>query len=449
MNILNHLTKSNKIALIQGKKKISFTDLLEQGLRFGTYLTHQGIKKDDAVLIFIPLSITLYKTMIGAWAIGAVPIFVDFSRGVHFVNDTVLRLKPKAVICDHITALARLKYPSLKKIKMLKIHARGVQAPILNLDDAHPALLTFTSGTTGTPKTVVRSHGFLMAQYEVLKEHLDFSSHHTDLGTLAVFTLANLASLMTTVLPTKRYQAKVIPKKLARSIEKESVSRLIGSPKLISDLLQYSKLKTVEVVYLGGAPVYPSVIKKIPEHIDLHLVYGSTEAEPIAHLKWSQIDEVALEKIRSGYGLPVGRVVPEVECMIGEDHEILVRGVTVLAKDGPGTWHKTGDTGFFDETGSLWLTGKVSQTINDKYGILHPFAIECVLDSHFGIRGAVLKEQQHRIVVIGECGLEEAQILAVLEGFHVDRVMKIEALPMDKRHGAKIDYERVKEMISK
>ena len=449
MNILDRLEKSNKIALIQGKKKISFANLLDEGLRFGGYMTSQDIKKGDYVLIFVPLSTCLYKAMIGAWAIGAIPIFVDFSRGVDFVNDTVLRLKPKAVICDHITGLVRLKYPALKKVKTLKVHAKGSESAILSLDDEHPAILTFTSGTTGFPKTVVRSHGFLIAQYEVLQEHLDFSSHHTDLGTLAVFTLANLASNMTTVLPNKRYKAKVIPEELAKSIEKEGVSRLIGSPKLISDLLQYSKLETVEVIYLGGAPVYPRVVEKIPKHIDLHIVYGSTEAEPIAHLKWSQIGELELKKIKTGYGLPVGRVVPEVECMIGEDCEIFVRGATVLAKEGPDTWHPTGDTGFFDEAGSLWLTGKVNQTIKDKHGMLHPVAVECVLDSHFGVRGAVLSVDDCRIVVVEESGPEEERILEVLKSFHINQVIKVEALPMDKRHGAKIDYNKVKEMITK
>ena len=108
-----------------------------------------------------------------------------------------------------------------------------------------------------------------------------------------------------------------------------------------------------------------------------------------------------------------------------------------------------GDTGFFDEAGFLWLTGKTNQTIKDKHGTLHPFAIECVLDSHFGIRGAVLSEDNRRIVVVEESELKEAQILDVLKPFHIDQVIKVEALPMDKRHGAKIDYNKVRELITK
>jgi len=445
--MLDRLEKSSKIALIQGKKKISFANLLEQGLRFGSDMKEQGINKGDYVLIFIPLSISLYQTFIGAWAIGATPIFIDFSRGVDFVNDAVLRLKPKAMICDHVTGLVRLKYPALRKVKILKVSAKGDERVHLDLDDEHPAVLTFTSGTTGTPKVVIRSHGFIMGQYEVLSKHADFSSHHKDLGTLAIFTVANLLSNITTVLPNKRYKAKIVPKELAKSIEKEGISRLLGSPKLIADLLQYSQLPMVKVIYLGGAPVYPSVAEKVPKHIDLHIAYGSTEAEPIAHIKWSEVGESVLKKIKLGHGLPVGRVIPEIECMIGEESEILVRGATVLAKDGVGAWHPTGDTGFFDEDGLLWLTGRVSQTIKDQHGILHPFAVECVLDSHFGIRGAVLRMDNRRIVVIAKNGPKEQEILDVLAPFHVERVIEVEFLPMDKRHGAKIEYLKVKEMV--
>ncbi|MCL1991018.1 MAG: AMP-binding protein [Defluviitaleaceae bacterium] len=448
MNMLDRLERSSKIALIQGKKKISFADLLEQGLRFGSDMGEQGINKADYILIFIPLSISLYQTFIGTWAIGAVPIFIDFSRGVDFVNDAIVRLQPKAMICDHVTGLVRLKYPALRKVKVLKVSEKGDEITHLDLDNEHPAVLTFTSGTTGTPKVVIRSHGFLMDQYDVLSKHADFSSDHKDLGTLAIFTVANLLSNITTVLPKKRYKTKVIPKELAKSIEKEGINRLIGSPKLIADLLQYSHLPMVKVIYLGGAPVYPSVAEKVPKHIALHIVYGSTEAEPIAHIRWSEVGEAMLKKIKLGHGLPVGRVIPEVECMIGEESEILVRGAIVLAKDGVGAWHPTGDTGFFDEDGLLWLTGRVSQTIKDRHGILHPFAVECVLDDHFGIRGAVLNVSDSRVVVIEENGPTEKQILSALAAFKIERVVIVENLPMDKRHGAKINYNHVREMMT-
>ena len=48
------------------KEKIFFVDLLDQGLRFGGYMTSQGIQKGDDVLMFVSLSIYLYKAMIGA-----------------------------------------------------------------------------------------------------------------------------------------------------------------------------------------------------------------------------------------------------------------------------------------------------------------------------------------------------------------------------------------------
>jgi acyl-coenzyme A synthetase/AMP-(fatty) acid ligase len=97
MNILELLKPSNKTAIIQGKSRITYSELLDSGLKFGGYLRNKGIKSGNTVLIFIPLSIELYTAMIGAWSIGASAIFIDFSRGSKFVSDSIERLTQLAV----------------------------------------------------------------------------------------------------------------------------------------------------------------------------------------------------------------------------------------------------------------------------------------------------------------------------------------------------------------
>ena len=56
-NILELLKPSDKIALIQGKKRISYEGLLDRGVRFGGSLRREGIESGQYVLVFIPLSI--------------------------------------------------------------------------------------------------------------------------------------------------------------------------------------------------------------------------------------------------------------------------------------------------------------------------------------------------------------------------------------------------------
>ena len=289
MNILELLQPSDKTALIQGDKRVTYFELLKGGLQFGGCLHSEGVKAGSYVLIFIPLSIELYMAMIGAWSIGASAIFIDLSQGSKFVSDSIERLKPDVIVCDTITSFIRNMYPKMRGIKMLNIKSSGKSVDIEKVDSEHSAILTFTSGTTGIPKIAVRTHGFLINQYNVLRGHIDFNESHIDLGTLPVFTLANLAANMTTLLPDKSYKSKIMAAKLARQMSHERVTRVICSPSLMANLLKHSNLPYLKNAYLGGGPVYPSILEKVRKDVDLHVVYGSTEAEPISSIRWLDV----------------------------------------------------------------------------------------------------------------------------------------------------------------
>ncbi|MCL2059600.1 MAG: AMP-binding protein, partial [Oscillospiraceae bacterium] len=291
---------------------------------------------------------------------------------------------------------------------------------------------------------------------------MDFNENHIDLGTLPVFTLASLAAGMTTLLPDKSHRSRINAKKLATAMARENVSRAICSPALVANLLSHSSLPELKTIYLGGAPVYPSLLKKINKNVDLHIVYGSTEAEPISGIRWADVPQADREKINAGAGLPVGSIVSEVECAIGEGKEIMVSGDTVLKgylggigdddnklRDGDRIWHRTGDAGYIDEHGRLWLLGRVSQTVTDSMGTLYPFCVECVLDAHFGIRGAILSFQGERIVVVEKGSANPDDVLQALKPQHIARVIAVKKIPMDKRHNAKIDYAQLQHLITK
>jgi len=460
MNILELLKPSVKTALIQNGKHVSYAKLLESGLGFGGYLRHKGTAVGNHALIFTPLSTDLYIALIGAWSIGAIPIFIDFSHGAKFVNDSIERLKPDLIVCDQVTGLIRNSYPKMRRVKAVHIDKRKNTIVPVRLDEAHPAILSFTSGTTGIPKIAVRSHGFLIDQYHALVEHFNYNENHIDLGTLPVFTLANLASGMTTLLPDKSYKSRINSAKLAKTMEREKVSRVICSPALMANLLNYSSLPSLRNAYLGGGPVYPSLLDKIRKDIDLHIVYGSTEAEPISSIRWQDIGSADRDKITSGAGLPVGFIASGVECKIGEGEEVIVSGKTVLKgyldglgddenkiRDGNKIWHRTGDAGYFDKQGRLWLLGRVNQAIHDKFGILHPFSLECVLDNQFGIRGAVLLKSGKRTVVIENGSADPASVLEALRPMHIEKVITVKTIPMDARHGTKIDYNHLEKIV--
>lgn len=460
MNLIELLKSSDKTALIQGNKRITYADLLSDGLRLGGRLRNEGVGLGNNVLIFVPLSIELYTALIGVWSVGASAIFIDFSRGARFISDSLDRLKPEIIVCDNITGLLRNIYSKMRRIPAINHTERGDPASTNLVTNEQPAILTFTSGSTGFPKIAVRTHGFLINQYNALRNHLDFNENHIDLGTLPVFTLANLASNITTLLPDKSYRSKIDSAKLSKQMNREGVTRAICSPALMANLLKHGGLPHLKTAYLGGGPVFPSILEKIRNDVDLHIVYGSTEAEPISSVRWSDVSLEDRQNIASGGGLLVGQIVPEIECRIGEGKEILVSGETVLSgylggigddenkiRTGGKIWHRTGDAGYIDSLNRLWLLGRVSQTINDEAGTLYPFCVDCILDSHFGIRGAIIVQNRERVLVIEKGSARPDKVLGVLALQKIFRIVEIKKIPMDNRHGAKVDYDKLKNIV--
>ena len=173
-----------------------------------------------------------------------------------------------------------------------------------------------------------------------------------------------------------------------------------------------------KTIYTGGAPVFPSLLDKIQSdypNMDIITVYGSTEAEPIAHMRWKDTSDSDHSRMLAGDGLLVGKPVRATQLQIIPDQpthntpptplpietigEIIVTGDHVLKGylNGRGNdenklninntiWHRTGDAGWLDSSGRVWLVGRCSAAIRrPNKPPIYPFGIECAAMSHPGI----------------------------------------------------------------
>jgi len=353
-----------------------------------------------------------------------------------------------------------------------------------------PALVTFTSGSTGVPKAAVRTHRFLLAQHEALASGIALEAGEIDLATLPVFVLANLAAGATTVIPDVdlRQPGAVDAGRIFAQIERRGVTRVTASPAFFERLIAHGRatgrtLPMLRKIYTGGAPVFPGLLDELRELAPLAnpvAVYGSTEAEPIAHIEARAMTPDDLAAMRAGRGLLAGPPVPEVSLRIlrdrwgvprgdmsaealaaetmpaGQAGEIVVTGGHVLKGylGGIGdeetkfrvageSWHRTGDAGLLDAGGRLWLLGRCAARIDDVRGSLYPFGAECVAMTFPGVRrAAVLAHAEKRLLVIeGEADEALGQRLREATAWaFIDDVIFITKMPVDKRHNAKIDY---------
>ena len=521
-------THPDKPALLETRagrpRSLTFAQLERDSARTSTRLKQLGLQRGDAALVFVPMSIELYVALIALFRLGLVGVFLDPSAGKAHIERCLSLYPPRGFIGTPKAHLLRLTCPALRRIPvqcvtggwmpgahslMLRscragsasLHAARPAQPALQekthpgLNVRHavvpvakdtPALITFTSGSTGQPKAAVRTHGFLLEQHRVLQRSLGFDAQDVVLSTLPVFVLSHLGCGVTSLLPRAdlRRVGSINPKPVLEQIEAHQATAIEASPAFLECLLQASQpMRSIRRVFTGGAPVFPRLLKDFHELAPcarLIAVYGSTEAEPIAEIAYDEMSQKDLQAMRSGAGLLAGEPIEDVTLRILPDRwgapigpftqgefaascvpsgsvgEIVVSGAHVLQgylhgqgdtetkfKVGGVTWHRTGDAGYLDAQGRLWLLGRCAARIQDQHGVIYPFAVECALCEDPRVRrSALVRHQGMRVLVLelkGANTTDAQELEAQLGWAHLDEVV-FRKIPVDKRHNAKVDY---------
>ena len=476
-----------KLAIIHKKEKVTYKKLAQDVKEYAQYFLSKGIKKGDNVLIFVPMTIELYKILSAIFYIGATAVFVDAWADKNRLDQalTIVPCKafiacPKAFILKFISKKVRDVGINIISGKIRKTK-KNIEIEPATSDTT--ALITFTTGSTGLPKAAKRTHKFLLEQHYVLKKHLAPQENDVDLASLPVFVLHNLACGTTSVIPDFNPQkpADINPKKISNDIKNNKVTTSVGSPRFYEKLADFGEINGLKRIFTGGAPVFPKSAKLLQEkfiNCNVEIVYGSTEAEPIASISTRElldfkgdvkdglyvgkpIDDINIKIIK-----PSDKAIEDFESMwlpTGEIGEICVEGKHVLKEYynseraqnfakihyNMQVWHRTGDAGYLDNDGNLFLMGRVKNRFEHKGKEVYVFPIENALLEIDGIEiGTVLKLDKEIIIAI-ETKIPQGKIEQELrnKNFEFDKVV-ITKIPRDPRHNSKIDYDKLKKILS-
>ena len=482
-------------AIIEGtgrrRRVTTFADLERLGAEGAGRLRQRAVGPGDRVLVLVPVSAALYGVLAAVFRVGAVAVLVDPGAGRPAFRSAVARAAPDAFVGTRKAHGLRLVDPAVRAISRRfavggwvpgarRWEGGAPVAPEPVGADA-PALLTFTSGTTGRPKAAVRTHGLLMAQHAALADALDLCPGDVDLATLPVVVLANLASGVTTVLPDAdlRRPGSFDTKRVLAQVAAERPGRSVASPAFFERLLDHARPGALDFRRLdtGGAPVFPDLLDRLAEVAETAVaVYGSTEAEPIAHAGPPSVAD--RQRTAEGAGLLAGRPVPQVDLRVvpdaagplgpftaaewerqslapGETGEVVVTGDHVVPGylDGQGDaetkvdvegrrWHRTGDAGRLDADGRLWLLGRCAAASRRDGRTVYPLQVEAALRAR-GLRGAFVDLGGRRVVAVADPEIPDAEVLDAVPWAGIDAVARLAALPVDRRHNAKIDRPKL------
>jgi acyl-CoA synthetase (AMP-forming)/AMP-acid ligase II len=494
----------------RGRSRTTTFGQLEDAVAQGaSLLLRHGLVAGDTVLIFQPMSTELYTVLMAVFRLGMTAMFLDPSAGKEHIQKCCAIRPPAAFIASPKAHLLRLIVPALRRIPShfgfcrflpgtTSWHRAARLAPhpgIQSCTAETPALITFTSGSTGMPKAAVRTHGFLREQHRVLEHTIHLAEGKLDMATLPIFVLANLASGMTSLIPDAdlRHPGSIDPDPVLRQIRQFRPSSIAASPAFLEQLCEKSRTANQAIegfhhVFTGGAPVFPGHLDRCGATFSgsaVVAVYGSTEAEPIAHVDRDLMTGEDMEQMRRGKGLLTGAPIAESTVRImpnqwgkplgpfderafdslrlptGEPGEIVVTGRHVLKgylngvgdgetkfRVGDDIWHRTGDCGYFDDRGYLWLLGRAAAVIEDEQGTLYPFAVECAAMQLANIgRAALVSRNGKRVLYVEPANpagsVDTAALATALDWACLDEVRPVEKIPVDRRHNAKVDYTRL------
>lgn len=304
------------------------------------------------------------------------------------------------------------------------------------------ALMLHTSGTTSSPKRVMLTHHNLITNIRSNIQSLGLTSKEKTLVSLPmIFGYCNTSQFLTNVYlgaTTVIYDGVFFAKKFFEIVQEEQITNYTCVPSILLLIMSYKysyryNYSSLRQVCFGGGimPIdkLKELILKFPS-IGFVQTYGQTEASPRVTVL---LPDKALSKIGS-VGVPIPgvevKIVDDaVELSPGEIGEILIKGENVMLgyfkqeelskKTIKNGWLYSGDLGFKDEDGFLFLVGRKKNIIISGGINIYPEEIEEVILSHSKVKEVVVKGESDDMY--GE--IPVAYIVAQ-EGFSIEAIKK-------------------------
>jgi acyl-CoA synthetase (AMP-forming)/AMP-acid ligase II len=489
---------------------VTYGQLWERSARYAAALARAGLRAGDKLCLIYPTCAEFFYTFFGALRIGAVPVPLYPTLGVE-ATAGILRNSDAAAVAtigwfrsgvDESVALA----PNIRHV--LEPPDLDVPAPAPPATPASPedlAFIQYTSGSTGHPRGVMLTHANVIRTLHFMAEAAGLTAAdrvvswlplYHDMGLIGCAFTPPLTAAPLWLLPPDLKNPRQWLELITQVRATFTVSPDFGYRNCVRNVRDTSDLdlSTLKAALSGAEPVRPSTIEAFEARFGIKNVvvpcYGLAEAT-LAVAVWPRA--TPLRHDATGRFVSVGRpcrgvsvrvIEPraggpgdEVVLAAGVEGEICVRSpgvmrgyynnpeatAEVLSPDG---WLRTGDLGFVDDEGYLFITGRLKDVINLGGENVAPIDIEEVVDQVPGVRysAAVGVDSERmgtqRLHVVAEVRNEAApadilQAIAreIVTSVHTSRrrrpsrVLLVRSGTIPKTSSGKIQRARLGEMI--
>ncbi len=404
----------NRVAIRYKDTELTFAELNARAKLTARRIGSLGVKKGDHVALLLQNEIHTVEMIHALEYIGAVIVLLNTRLTAHEITWQLEDSNSRLIIFDEAN---RERADALHQTSSLSLLTKIARNDICDLAEQDIPLQTvfdlkqthtiiYTSGTTGHPKGVLLSYG--NHWWSAIGAVLNIGLHINDrwLASVPFFHVSGLSILMRSVI----YGISVLihesfdPQKINLAIKNEGVTiiSVVSNMlrRMLEDLQESHYPESFRCMLVGGGPVPLHLLEKCrDQNIPVYQTYGMTETA-------SQIVTLGPEYMLSKLG-SAGKPLFPAELRIEKDGvimkssevgEIIVRGANVTSgyyqlpeatqkaiREG---WLYTGDLGYLDDDGFLFVIDRRSDLIISGGENVYPAEIEAVLTSHPSIADA-------------------------------------------------------------
>ena len=449
-------SEPNRAAVIHDTQRRTYAEVYENARLLAGALETLGVQKGDRIALWTKNRPEFVEVFFGVPMLGAIASPIDFWWGWKDASIALEQLLPRVLIVgaeqadividagsalramgvEHIICLGEcVKADSFFSYASLLHAASPLERPVeVTQDD--PALILFTSGSTGRSKGSVHTHGGLVATAATMSIELGLKDGERTLHFLPMFSsclehLLPLTMMRATHILLSQFDARAV----WAAIEESNVTHIDAVPTTLRRLLEVAPAEipsSLRMISYASERMPDSLISELMERMpDVEFVqfYGMIE-----HLCLTVLSASDHKRKLGSVGRPMLGAQLRLEADGDKSEgvgEVIAKSPTMFSgywKDEAATrlviggeWMRTGDLGRFDEDGYLFLEGRVKEMIKSGGLTVIPTEVEGTLLEHSDVSDAAVVglpdtewgEAVHAFVILsGDSSVQEDDLRA-------------------------------------
>ena len=412
-----------KVAAKDKYRQTNYGELNRRVNQLANGLLSLGVRKGDGVAFSVGNRIEHLELIFATAKIGALAIPLDIKWKALELGSVVAALEPRFIVLEEdcapeFEAAKRLNdLHSIRSVSLSEdltysglLNGQSSEEPEVRVHEDDPFAVLLTSGTTGFPKGCLTTHRTFVFHCINNAVEKGLGAHDTAILSSPIYFNAGRSFTLGiiyfggTMILHERFDAEEVLK----AIEREKVTYVGGVPTMCERMLHVLESKdydtsTLRCLAITGGKVHPAVLESLKKKItpNIYRTYASTDSGQMAISKPADMDAKP-----NAAGRPVWCV--DLRIVDDDNRPVKVGGVGEIICQSPlatlgyyknpeatnasfrDGWFYTGDLGYFDEEGFLFVVGRKKDMVKSGGISIYPLEIESVIYSHPAILEAAV-----------------------------------------------------------